>query len=73
MTSDLTVGLLIAVQISVVIAFFWMVFNIAAIRRMLENQGLFSGASCRWCRMPVPKGADVCGHCGRDLTPPTPP
>jgi hypothetical protein len=72
-TGGLFVGLLIAVQISVVIAFFWMVFNIAAIRRMLENQGLFSGVPCRWCRMPVPTGADVCGHCGRDLAPPGPP
>ncbi|MGH2526936.1 MAG: porphobilinogen synthase [Actinomycetota bacterium] len=52
MTESLFVGLLIAVQISVVIAFFWMVFNIAAIRRMLQNQGLFSGVPCRWCRMP---------------------
>ena len=70
MTGDLFVGLLIALQISVVIAFFWMVFNIAAIRRMLQNQGLFSGVPCRWCRMPVPTGADVCGHCGRNLAPP---
>ncbi len=44
-----------------------MAFDIKAVRTMLENQGLFSGVVCGWCRMPVPEGADTCGHCGRDL------
>jgi hypothetical protein len=48
-------------------AFFWMAYNVGAIRTMLENTGLFSGVPCRWCRMPVPPEAAVCGHCGRDL------
>lgn len=67
MTGDLLVGLLLALQLTIVLAFFWMAFNVAAIRRMLENQGLFSGIPCRWCRRPVPEGAEVCGNCGRDL------
>jgi predicted amidophosphoribosyltransferase len=45
-----------------------MAFNIAAIRRMLENAGLFSGSGCPHCRFPVPPGAEICGHCGRELT-----
>jgi hypothetical protein len=50
-----------------IVAFFWMAYNVGAIRTMLQNQGLFSGVPCRWCRMPIPEGADVCGHCGREL------
>lgn len=68
MTDSLLVGLLLAVQISIVLAFFWMAYNVAAIRRMLENAGLFSGFPCPWCRMPIPEGAKVCGHCGREVT-----
>jgi hypothetical protein len=56
-----------AMAVPVVIAFFLMVYNVAAIRRMVENVGLFSGVACRWCRMAVPAGAEVCGHCGREL------
>ncbi len=53
---------------SALIAFFLIAFNVAAIRRMLENMGLFSGIPCSWCRMPVPEGAEICGHCGRELS-----
>jgi hypothetical protein len=53
--------------VPVLIAFFLVAYNIAAIRRMLENVGLFSGVPFRWCLMAVPAGAKVCGHCGREL------
>lgn len=68
MAEGLLLALYLALLGSLVIAFFWMAFNIAAIRRMLENAGLFSGTGCPHCRLPVPKGAEVCGHCGRELT-----
>ena len=44
-----------------------MAHDIRAIRQMLENMGLFSGIPCSSCWMPVPEGATVCGHCGREL------
>jgi hypothetical protein len=68
MAEGLLLALYLALLGSLVVAFFWMAFNIAAIRRMLENAGLFSGNGCTHCRFPVPKGAEVCGHCGRELT-----
>jgi hypothetical protein len=46
--------------------FFKLTFDVAAIRRMLENTGLFSGIPCPSCAMPIPPDARVCGHCGRD-------
>jgi hypothetical protein len=65
-------GLLFAVYVAfllfLVFCFLKMVFDISAIRRMLENTGLFSGVPCTWCHMPVPADATVCGHCGRELT-----
>ena len=47
--------------------FFKLAFDVAAIRRMLENTGLFSGIPCPSCAMPIPEAARVCGHCGRDV------
>jgi hypothetical protein len=63
----IVLALYLAFLLFLVTAFLWMAFNIAAIRRMLENAGLFSGTACRWCRFPVPEDAEVCGHCGREL------
>lgn len=60
-------ALVVAVYLSLLGAFVWLVFNVAAIRRMLENQGMFSGEVSDSCKMTVPAGARVCGHCGRDL------
>jgi hypothetical protein len=68
MAEGLVFALYLALLMSMVVAFFWMAFNIAAIRRMLENAGLFSDTGCPHCRFPVPKGAEICGHCGRELT-----
>jgi predicted amidophosphoribosyltransferase len=59
----------LAVVLFFVFLFVRMAFDIKAVRTMLENQGLFSGVACGWCRMPVPEGAETCGHCGRDLDP----
>jgi hypothetical protein len=58
----------IAFLIFLVFCFLKMVFDVSAIRRMLENTGLFSGVPCGWCHMPIPTAATVCGHCGRELT-----
>jgi hypothetical protein len=60
-------GLGAALLLFAVVVFFRMAYDLSAIRQMLQNTGLFSGIPCRWCRMPVPEGAEVCGHCGRDL------
>ena len=54
-------------MICLVIGFVKLVIDTAAIRRVLENQGLFSGVVCPECRMAVPQGSSVCGHCGRDI------
>jgi hypothetical protein len=59
----------VAFVLFVVVTFFRIAYDVRAIRQMLENMGLFSGIPCRSCRMPVPEGAEVCGHCGRDLAP----
>jgi hypothetical protein len=42
MAEGILLALYLALLGSLVVAFFWMAFNIAAIRRMLENAGLFS-------------------------------
>jgi hypothetical protein len=60
-------GAVIAFEIVLVIGLVKLFFDVAAIRRMLENTGLFSGVTCPSCRMPIPPDADVCGHCGRDV------
>ena len=62
---------LIAFELFLLVLFIRMAFDINAIRSMLENQGLFSGVGCPRCRMPIPDGAEVCGHCGTDLAPAT--
>jgi hypothetical protein len=62
-------ALAVAVYLFLLGAFVWLVYNVTAIRKMLENQGMFSGEVCGRCRMPIPEGADVCGHCGRDQVP----
>lgn len=59
-------ALMVAVYVFLLTAFVWLVYNVSAIRRMLENQGMFSGEVCGGCRMTIPTGAEVCGHCGRD-------
>jgi len=59
-------ALVVAVYLFLLSAFVWLVYNVSAIRRMLENQGMFSGEVCASCKMTVPTGAEVCGHCGRD-------
>ena len=61
------VALVVAVYLFVLSAFLWMVYNVGAIRKMLENQGMFSGEVCGSCKMTVPIGATVCGHCGREI------
>jgi hypothetical protein len=64
-------GLLIALYVGfllfAVVTFFRLGYDVRAIRQMLENEGLFSGIPCTWCLMPVPEGAQFCGHCGRAL------
>ena len=60
-------GLGAALVLFAIVVFFRVAYDVAAIRQMLQNMGLFSGIPCRWCRMPVPEEAEVCGHCGRDL------
>jgi hypothetical protein len=47
----------IAFLIFLVFCFLKMVFDVSAIRRMLENTGLFSGVPCGWCHMPIPTAA----------------
>jgi predicted amidophosphoribosyltransferase len=67
-------GVLVVLVVEVVLValFVRMAFDVFAVRRMLENAGLDSDAACGWCRLPVPRGADVCGHCGRELEPALP-
>lgn len=60
---------LLAIVLYAVVMFFRIAHNVAAIRTMLENVGLFSGVPCPSCWMPVPEAARVCGHCGRDIEP----
>jgi hypothetical protein len=67
MGTELFAAAYFAFLVFVIVAFFRIAYDVRAIRRMLENMGLFSGIPCRWCRMPVPEAAHVCGHCGRDL------
>jgi hypothetical protein len=57
----------IATVLFLLTLFFKLSFDLAAIRRMLENTGLFSGVPCASCAMPIPPSARVCGHCGRDV------
>jgi hypothetical protein len=68
MAEGILLALYFALLGSLAVALFWMAFNIAAIRRMLENAGLSSDTGCPHRRFPVPKGAGICGHCGRELT-----
>jgi hypothetical protein len=60
-------ALVVAVYLFLIGAFVWLVYNVWAIRKMLENQGMFSGDVCGSCKMSVPSAARVCGHCGREL------
>jgi len=70
---DVVAALYVATLVFFIVAFFKVVYDVAAIRRMLENTGLFSGEPCPSCSMPIPKNARVCGHCGRDVEVPTSP
>jgi hypothetical protein len=67
MVEVLVVIAYVALILFAIVAFFRIAHDVRAIRTMLENTGLFSGIPCGWCWMPIPEGAVVCGHCGRDL------
>jgi hypothetical protein len=60
-------GLIVALEIVLLIGVLKLFYDVAAIRKMLENMGLFSGTPCPSCHMPIPHRAAVCGHCGRDV------
>jgi predicted amidophosphoribosyltransferase len=60
-------GVIVATELILIIGLIKLFYDVAAIRRMLENTGLFSGIPCDHCMMPIPPAATVCGHCGRDV------
>jgi predicted amidophosphoribosyltransferase len=61
------VGVILGTELVLIFGLVKLFFDVAAIRRMLENTGLFSGIPCDHCWMPIPAAATVCGHCGRDV------
>ena len=67
MGNAVATGAILALEIVLLIGVLKLFSDVSAIRRMLENMGLFSGTACPSCHMPIPATATACGHCGRDV------
>jgi hypothetical protein len=54
----MSVGVILGTELVLIFGLVKLFFDVAAIRRMLENTGLFSGIPCDHCWMPHPGRRD---------------